>query len=546
MPPFDTLDPNSCLSKEELSRLLKYGLRICYAKRWVCEWLFDNITSTTIRTDHIVPPNAFDHGIHVSVIACISIPGSGEPLRNVTGNMVYIPMAHLDDITIGYAFTFQVGEDIDCGLSSDLPFQTPFIARFAFDHRAGGDLIFTTYGGTPKRIGISCGLFGNPGSEQYTFVVPSADYTWDNLPDDPILVTQSFERAPPGSPISNGDSGDENSHTSEKDRTKESQGIPDSIRSAWEDMNNLSSTFDNIDEDPTSDLPPLNSDLASEMLSSNDQNADSISPASTNQINEISVSSNLNKRKKEDTSLLDSTVSTLSRTPWMISSEGQVSDGIFSLGMGGGTETSSGMFDMTTLDECIQNIEAAVINRSFGIGRRLDTIQEQPTLPAGMRIEFQIADNYIQNILKKNCIQVYYDVILSVGADHRLLQSAAPKRLKKLAPRPDDVPITSNRNLLTNGKANKIEKDSCACGQLNCPCMAARAAKKAKILEERKKRNRLSAARSNEKRKQKLKAMQQDLEESQQKMSTLKEKQQQIMKENEHLKNRLASNTTTA
>lgn len=541
MAPFETLDPDSSLSKQDLSRLLKYGLRVCYSKRWVSEWLFGDLTSAIIKKDHIVPPHAFDHGIHLSVVSCISIPGSKQPFREVTGNMAYIPIAHLDEVTIGYAFTFQIGEEVDCGFPSDLPFQTPFIARFAFDHRSGGDLVFTNYGGNPKRIGISCGIFGQPGGQQYTFVVPAAEYTWDNLPDDPSIVMQSVERVSPGSPISSGDSGDEN--ISEKEQVQDSQGILNSIRSSWENINNSDVALDNFIEDPTSTLPPLNSDFASEMLSSNNPSTNSSLPASITELNNIDLSSRSTKRKQEDTSVLDAVVNTLSHTPWMISPDGRVTDGISSLGMGGGTETSSGIFDMTELNDCIQGIESAMINRSFGIGRRLDTVEHQPNIPPGMHFEFQIADKVIQNILRKNCTQVYYDVVLPVGLDNRLLKSTAPKRFKKLAPRPDGVPITSNKSLITGKVNNASGKDSCVCGQVNCPCMVARAEKKAKIIEERKKRNRLSAARSNEKRKQKLKIMQQDLEESQEKMNKLKEKQKQVMKENELLKNQLASTT---
>ena len=466
----------------------------------------------------------FDQGTLLSTIGCILSKGMTQPERNKLGNVAYIPVAHLDDTTVGYVFAFEVSvENSPCAKNKNQhdPFEVPFVARFAYDHRGEGNLLFVTSGGKPREIGISSDFFKTFDASESTFFVPSKEYTWGDLPRDPSIVFQGTE---------------------DMRKFIYSHNM--------QDLENVENYSENIDSQDSCQLQDSTSILdASTIISetslravqqvhdSNYQHDDFFNSSTLlSSANDIDSQADVFKSNKRQTdSSTDIVMSRMNYTPWMISSDGQISDGVSYSGSTGNAETSSSMFNTNRTKEYMGEVEKAMTKRPFAVPKRLDIQDPYPEHPPGFYCEFECAETFIQGTLRQSCMQVYYDVVLTINVDYNFFTRNPSKELKLIAPRPQNEPIATPKKYHYMQKG----KDRCACGSLDCQCAIAHRAKKAETLEQRKRRNRMSAARSNEKRKARNQATKQKLSESKQYIDKLKEKEKQIITKNNELRKQL-------
>ena len=504
-------------NKELHSLFLKHSLRLCYEKRWVTEWLFNNLASSVIRTDFVIHPDIFSRAILSSVFAKKRIPLINQVFTSKIGNGAYIPVYHWDDVTIGYAFAFRIyteGGYYGTLLNNNLPFDLPFIARFAYDHREDGNLIFTTTGGNPKQIGIGSEFFGAANMSEGTFVVPTKEYTWDDLPQHPSVVFLGTQQLFKSLRMNN----------MQKEMFSEE---------LFHFLNNVSPvpSLDDIDED----LDVLNS------MESNGDRTPRFTTTKGADLNEWRKEPHQTCRAgDENISNFPSTFSKRNHTPLVVSRDGHVSDRSTFSEASAIADRCSGVFNMHVLDECLHEMGGVVFSKPMPYPKRLDCKWDAGYKP-DVYLQLDSVEEFIGNTLRKNCMQVYYDVVLTVNVDYRLLEHPE-KKFKRIAPRSEDV-ICDGSSQLGNYHFIRKETDDCICESMECPFLVAHRAEKARVLEERRRRNRLCAARSNERRRTRLLAENVELRELKKKMENLREREKQLMRENEILRKGLEEST---
>ena len=555
----DHLDYRS--NKKLHSLFLKHSIRLCYEKRWVTEWLFNDLPSSVIRTDFIIPPDGFSRRCFSTISASISTPNANQIGNTTIGNIAYMPVSHSDDVTIGYAFGFAfLSESQKYGivLKPNLPFDVPFISRFAYDHREHGNLVFTTTGGNPKQIGISSEFYGVTDGSEGSFIVPAKEYTWDDLPQHPSTVfvgtpnlfgslcsealkmemsSQEKLRRDPGNIYSPENFTpeiyiqDNSLWMNSKSVFSVSSGVHDSKLFQSEELYDSSYQHDSFISSSASVLSSRDIDPYLDVLNL-------IDSSFTSNVDVIKLSKESHptwEAAQESGSNTVNVFRKINYTPLVISHNGHVADQASLSEAKDYTNTASGMFNMNLMNESIHELENSLSSKLFPYPEWLGHDPE-PGYQSGIQFDFNPADELIRNSLQDTCMKVYYEVVLTIDTAHNFFTTAPMKEFKKIAPRPDNMLIASSAN--NNFKRKKT--DDCECGSIECPCLIARRTHKAKIKEERRRRNRLSAIRSNERRRVKLLAARKELSESKNYIEKLKEKEKQIMRTNKELKRQLA------
>lgn len=247
---------------------------------------------------------------------------------------------------------------------------------------------------------------------------------------------------------------------------------------------------------------------------------------------------------------------------WMLSADGTTPDGIGIPRRPGRNETSSGAFDMRALLGSLATIERSLKGHFYGPKVRKDILHPQTgelisRCTGVVTARLDAVDPANLSLLRSIAAQSYYSSLLSVCNDSRLISAGPrqeivtggkktrggeePKRKQgrreivmrgptALAPRPVATvvlpPGLPHPEVLQLGEVG-VEKDS--------EEMDEEMAKEAK-LEAKRIKNRLSAARSNQKRRAQLDAQKKELAALRARVEQLKSRKQHVTEENENLK----------
>lgn len=387
-------------------------LKPFYVYPWVSSWAFENLLTSPFHHDYLLPIHLFQNPIIIRGEARYYEPYVSTVLNTqCEGHNGFIPAYTNDNMTIGYSLAFPSDFEKLANKMNRSPFNPPFIARFILDHSTNTLIMIIP---SAKHQVFSIAFFGITNNSQYTFIVPAKEYTWDSLPDDPLIGFVSFATSP---------------HMINIDGTQYDFELPNT------DLRQINET----------DVTPK--DVAD--LMSN-----------------LSISSNhKNSSTSNHTSSTCMTVPSLDyqRIVRILSDFQQVNQIKF---------TSSNFILSKIQQTRFEQSILMILNKyNVFVGDRIDTNPvEVPGYDFMIQVRsyrhyFEASNMTIRQAMGSKCAQVYYSATLSLTADYRLLE----KPLK--------------------------EKET-----------------RAKILEERRKRNRLSAARSYEQKKQALKKMEEELE----------------------------------
>lgn len=531
------------------AKYLKRVLRPAYERRWVAEWLFDGCNSSIFRNDCILPPDAFSNIIPLVINLHFQIPGTSQRISSCRASILYLPISHQEDVTVGYAFAFSHLNPDECAAAFLNPLTPPFIARFAYEH-SSTDLLLVSHDTTNDTMAI----LGRDLSQikiqaSYTFVIESEDYGWENLPTKPKYVLRTLEY------------GRQNPHSDQDINIEDLSIPPGASQPSLQDLGTsvkqcTGPCCRDLYEDPFAqwmykhDLNLNRWGHSDTVFQSNFSQPLNSSVTESNNDDVIHAIETLNAVQELThplphplhDSTPESAVVVKSRLPWRVSRNGTGADGSSWVG------ASSSAFDMSDISACLEDMERNVTNRSFGPERRIDEGGICPMYQMGLavkaRIIYSTANKLMGNTLSSSCAQMYYQVVLSTTADSRF--TPVQSRPLRIAPAnvtlPNETEVFEETTFEVEGSR---QGNVCACGQINCPCANAKAAKRAKILAERKKRNRLSAARSNTRRKERLEKMKEDLKQSKAVLKDLQEKKTQVVERNQKLKEEWAKLSTT-
>lgn len=289
-----------------------------------------------------------------------------------------------------------------------------------------------------------------------------------------------------------------------------------------------------------------------------------------------------------------------STTPWDATNPFGTADGVGIPRRPGKNDTSSGAFSMCTLTDSLAAIERTLKGHFFGPKVRKDILHpltgELVSRCTGEVIaKTDAVDPLSMNILRETAAQAYYSSMLSISNDARLLTAPPQKpeplpdaltngllseevvaieairrqsfgtspvqsQVKPISPTPPPAPmkrsapanlaprpapgsvppngapfvsagastvLTSDVSSSDSGRSAKLDKEA-----------AAEAKKEAKRIK-----NRLSAAKSNQKRRAQLEAQKKELAVLKERVQELRSRKDHISEENEYLKKQILSNT---
>ena len=210
--------------------------------------------------------------------------------------------------------------------------------------------------------------------------------------------------------------------------------------------------------------------------------------------------------------------SPLRQESWLLS--GQPPDGVGVPRRPGRTDTSSGAFDMSLLSESLANIEKTMSGNFYSPKVRKDVLHPQTgellsRCTGELRAQLQSVDGVPLTLFRQIAAQAYYATQVPMSHDTRLLAPAAgtaKSRVAPLAPRP--MPTSA------------VDQ------------MSEEAVKEAK-LEAKRIKNRMSAAKSNRKRRAQLEAQRSELSVLRERVEELRGKKLRVLEENEFLKQQI-------
>lgn len=209
---------------EVMPSLLRSVLQVAYDLRWVADFLFTDLDISPFHKSLPLPPYTFETTFSIDVHQHMNIfphpkarrsTGNsndavetgeeevplpvelvGEPDVNKTDDTllhtIFVPVATHSFATVGYAFVSHPQTLPNCIPSN--PLMPPLIARFVLDER-DDTLIYINRGGTPPSLGIRAmrrAILPNV-REHFSFVVPDAPYVWPRLPTSATWMLSHIE-----------------------------------------------------------------------------------------------------------------------------------------------------------------------------------------------------------------------------------------------------------------------------------------------------------------------------------------------------------------
>ena len=417
-----------------------------YIHPWVTAWAFDNILISPFHHDYLLPIHMFQNPIIIRGESRYYDPYVSTILNNqCEGHNALIPVYSKNNITVGYSLAFPSDFEKLANKSNRAPFTPPFIARFILDHSTNDFIMIIP---SEQYQIFSIAVFGITNHSQHTFIVPAKEYTWDDLPDDPIVGLHAFATSPY--------------------------------------MKNIDGRICNFEMPNSSELRQINEiDVTPEDVQG--------------LMSKLSISPNQQITSVKNISNTTS-MTTSSRNCLYIEYESYQRIGL-----------ALSNFQLTKQEEITfeYSILKILNNYSVFVGERIDTnVIQVPDYDFMTKVRsfhhyFESCNMTIRRAMGSKCAHVYYSATLSFSNDRLLLEN----QLKEI--------LDEEEKIQEKVKRKETKKN---------------------ILEERRKRNRLSAARSYEQKKQAFKKMEEELETSKVVIKKLKEKHRIESERNRQLK----------
>lgn len=224
MPHHEQTEHDAPSLREVVPTLLRSVLQVAYDLRWVADFLFTDLDVSPFHKSLPLPLHAFETTFSIDIHQHMNIfPPSkskpskdhgssptetdeeenplpvelvGEPDVNKTDDTtlhtIFAPVAAHSFATVGYAFVSHPQTLPNCMPFN--PLMPPFTARFVLDER-DDTLIFINRGGTPASLGIrAMRRAALPNCrEHFSFVVPDAPYVWPRLPTNATWMLSHVE-----------------------------------------------------------------------------------------------------------------------------------------------------------------------------------------------------------------------------------------------------------------------------------------------------------------------------------------------------------------
>lgn len=220
--------PASHLSVEA-HHALHAALLIPHSSRPVADFLFTALAASPFHPGHVVSPHHLTHALtlcHFQELQPVPNPRyppyaaqlsfhvpfpdhllTFAPRKDVPAlrsfhHDVFLPVASIaPSFTVGYAFCHDPTHPTTCFRAN--PFVAPYVARFVFDSTSN-NLLCVVHGGHPASIGLKAVVnhYNNAGpdntqlqqcAEHFQIAVPGMDYQWPHLPSKPLWVFSNIQ-----------------------------------------------------------------------------------------------------------------------------------------------------------------------------------------------------------------------------------------------------------------------------------------------------------------------------------------------------------------
>ncbi len=561
--------------------VLRSSLELAYTNRWVAEWLFP--TSENATPHPPLKTEAFDQGLALHMSHSLSAPEYDSFLKqhmpyqseekklimHKETDLLVVPVLSAGKTIAGYTFctghkyTKMTGYQPVTHASGDF-----LMSRFIYDYTKRQFLIVSAM---PSEgiVGVFQMIFHCDGSCERNFIsVPFLHYSADNLPSviitsqcnletrDLSSPTVDYQFAEPQLPCATSTNGVRPNSNSIPTSTTTTVPVPEMTQS----MDNL---LDNLDFLPRP-------------LSPNDNIPLDLGPGDPT-FDPFSSSSN------DSTLVGDSFFSAAPEEPtpppppprWEFNVDGTTADGVGIPRKPGPSSTSCGAFDMTSMTRALAKLERQVKGSFFCLRAKKDLIDpttgELLNRQTGQQISKITTMSPQQSTkLRQIAAQTYYATTLSPSVDARLVSPTITHAAQNLVlPQallsaisgtstslPSSTTSIQGNHLITNGhrtpsppiQASTIRVITNGGGATLAPRPVDTLASNGIVPEKKsldstidkaeakKIRNRLSAAKSNQRRRAQLEAQRKELEMLQQRVLELRKKKEMIAAENGRLR----------
>ncbi|PXF47604.1 hypothetical protein BWQ96_02583 [Gracilariopsis chorda] len=355
--------------------------------------------------------------------------------------------------------------------------------RYAFDSRVD-EVVLVLHSYTPQATALMAIAPGSDDAYQYLVLCPNGHYSFNNLPNQAISVQVGKRQ---------GNSFSASLLNSQPHQPNHLQSLPDSVE---------------------------------ELL-------------------KIPVPFDTERSSGEETDLLlAAEIDLPSQLPWIIDESSRPADNVGIPATPGNADTSSGAFNFDALSESIHDIERAICGRFSTSESAHMSFTKDFELPQRTVVDISTASAFDANLLRRRAVTEYFAATAPVVTDERYLPFVLPSNPQALLPMPqEDQPMghSATRPTTIAPKPLPVSNTDRQTMQSNTAAQQARE----RMLEARRRRNRMSAARSNERRKQNWNRSMQTLNSLKKRVHELETRRAQLVEENDVLRH-IISNRTNA
>lgn len=512
--------------------------------RWIADWIFADADDAFHRNIP-VSPEAFHNTLAVQInhqfteveaaALCPHVAqrenteGNKCPVTGMTiaqspshrsvrvsnADLLLLPVANLDGITVGYSFGASDHESAGGSTTTRGP---PFCGRFAFNS-ADDDLLMVINGvpsAAPKpwsAMTIIMSVAKLPGKEtrEHTFITcPKMEYGFEHLPSHSLSVA-SAEGTPP-----------------EKSKAV---AVFDDLEEllAMRDLDSLSSTEKLLGcpVGPVPSTPRLfdafPNDGENSLLLHDSSNGESpVHSEDTMVSDDVSNMDFVQSLIFDMKTPIGSPVrSALTRaTPWGSGSYGATSDGVGIPRMPGRSPTSSGAFDMRALSLALGGIAASLDGTYITTKtkpRIFDPVTGRSVTRALLKVvaTLERANDTVSAMLQRQAAALYFAAATTIRSDEGRLKAPSAMPVCPLVYGARAVTVVGTSRRSSEIKAREERKEA------------------------KKRRNRMSAARSNQRRKEALELRKKGLADLKARAHELQRRKETLTVENQSLKERV-------
>lgn len=568
----------------QLEQTLRTVLRLPRANRTVSDFLFTGLLESPFHASHPLSPSALSTSLTLAEVqdldsepnlmyppytAHSSFPKHLLARAPPTGQMrsrmhtIYLPVASVPPYVLGYFLRRDPDSSAVCFRAN--PFTLPCVGRFVLDS-ASGDMLDTVYAGVPASIGLYA-IVVPPGGcrERYLMAVPGLPYEWPHLPTIPLWMLSHIEH-----------------------RTRPAALADDAPFSPGNDV--LGTLDAALHADPFSSrrvvLPDAAASLQPWVMSEHGGLADGTwatgGPAADDTAGGVFDCAALQRslptlcqtlagsfyapslrldapdptNSRYTSTFTGRTISTMSRAPPTLAHElrGRFASLYYPSALAVSTDRpllampASGSFSarlpgcpgyMGSMADSLLMLKASsdppVSSMASGPGAYPE--MDDDAFSVWLSDETAFVNNLLASSAPEQPSGKSKDSLTSsrksastqTDANRAASIKNSYTQMRPIAPRPTDVHVsTTQQTHETNTTALSDQQQSCAC--------KIQYSSREEMLEARRHRNRLSAARSNEKKKLRVATLEKDVRDGRRRLAELTERQQRAIKENQYLK----------